>query len=58
MLGEDYDGSVSSSVDSGERATATMRSGSATPTATDQGSPSASASTPLTSVNAAEALCA
>jgi LCP family protein required for cell wall assembly len=58
LLGEDYDGSVSSAVESGERATATMGSAAATPTATDEQEAPASPSTSLTSVNAGEALCA
>lgn len=58
LLGEDYDGSVSSSVESGERATATMGSVTASPTATAEQDSSASLSTSLTSVNAGEALCA
>jgi LCP family protein required for cell wall assembly len=58
LLGEDYDGAVSSSVESGERATATMGSVAATPTATDEQEASAGPSTSLTSVNAGEALCA
>ncbi len=56
-LGEDYDGSVSSSVRSGTSATATMGTATASPSPT-AGSSSATVTTPLTSINAGDALCA
>ena len=59
LLGEDFDGSLTS-VESGERATATMGTATATARSTtdDLATTSPSVTTPLTSINAGEALCA
>ncbi|HEY5879353.1 MAG TPA: LCP family protein [Nakamurella sp.] len=63
LLGEEFDGSVSS-VESGDRATVTMGTAAATSSATarsttgESDTTSPSVTTPLTSINAGEALCA
>lgn len=55
MLGQDYDGTVTSSLRAGASATATLGSATAAPTG---GSDSATVTTPLTSINAGAAICA